>query len=436
MLILLRFVMRIEFGTLHKRAYIEALSKKGKKTKNAALQEQEKSTTVLGRVEESRQQHTIRATSKSEPTMGSSSSVRLVYNMVIPVTEECFESLLPTTSSWREQWERPENSDNNIDHAFPFLNSIISDFSFGKGMQRWHDKIPGFGPCLAFNAKSHPDSLLNETIKNELLNLRFKVAGASYRLQSDGIGFFHGQKGDKKTKQRSQTNSFEPCDPLDPSVQETFKKEANLELKFAVGTDSQDGQSVIVNKQLFHYGEYPQISVTIDVHFSPSLVEGKGASSLEEIQQEIITHITEAFVPFLNKHQEQLTGHKEFKNSSHWRPHPVKPTAVYSPTYAKQQDITTLPNQAPKDEKIPEATTSNKKNITPISATKKPQSSNRSNNMFGGLYFSDSDSDSDSDKAIAPPIPAPKTSRSSNIFSMLGASDSSDSDSDSSNLKL
>ncbi len=227
-------------------------------------------------------------------------SLRLVFNVFIPVSEDLRQKILPSYAEWHSKL----NSNQALDSAFTAASSMLSNFRFGKSMNHWIKQVPGFGPTLAFNADCNTDSELYQSLNKICLQPVFQVEQSNgshhdYQLVTDGVGFYHGLKGAEKNTQRVDKKRFAMCDPKSSTTYEKFTKEINWDFKFRVAKRVSNEKVLFSNRSFFH-GNYPQVAASMNVHFIPKKPGIEPITSIEDVELEIKQHLQD-FRTFLDK---------------------------------------------------------------------------------------------------------------------------------------
>ncbi len=332
-------------------------------------------------------------------------TVRLVYNTGFLVDTECYESLLPVTKLWQGQEE------TSIDAAFPILNQTFHQFEPGKSIRRWQEEIPGFGPCLAFNAEYTPNSPLFEAIQSSLLEYRLRIDNQSYRIIHRGIGFYLGPKGQTKQRQRSSSDSYPASDPLSEVNRCSYKNEINLDLRFALATEHAEGMSAELPERYFYHGKHPLISFSLNIHLEPNSKHPDRLTSWENVHAAITQHI-DPFKAFVTRSTiiNNITQPDQFKNSGYWAKADRIMQRAHSPTvdsYITQNiDDNNTPNAVSLIHDIGEATEEYRHTtrskwpelFTPLhnnEASAPSHYSKRDDNVFSVLSIDTDESESD-----------------------------------------
>ena len=239
-------------------------------------------------------------------------TARLVYNTGFFIDTACFQSLLPVADDWLSV------SEQDIDTHFPVLNKHFHQFTLGKSMQRWHDEIPGFGPCLSFNCYHQSNTTLQSAIQDSLLGYRMNIDGQAYRLIDRGMGFYLGPKGEAKKGQRSSIESFPPSNPLSAENFKTYTKEINLDLRFALAKEYKN-DDIFLDERYFYHGKHPLVSASLNIHLTPSDNHPARLMNWDEIYSSIKEHI-KPFQCFITRSvsSNHLTTPDRFVNNGYW----------------------------------------------------------------------------------------------------------------------
>ncbi len=263
-----------------------------------------------------------------------SASTRLVYNCGFPLSDALRARLTPVSATWLPQ-ATVANMGMPVDAAFGAdLPTSLEEFHFGKSMQRWIAQVPGFGPCLSFNANLRAGSPISTVIETELSPLRLRIAERDFRIVSRGVGYFYGPKGVVKKAQRESGAAIPFSDPLAPATLEGFANEINLDFKFALALSAADGVSASMPVQFFHHGEYPQLASSFNVHLRSPKDGEVGIATWAELEAAMVGELSR-FKSFLCDCTtiRKLIEPKDITSFSGWTLVPER-TRSYTPTQA------------------------------------------------------------------------------------------------------
>lgn len=220
-------------------------------------------------------------------------TIRLVYNFDLPVTEEFLDSLMPSTA-----WAREIDRGDPVDVAFPVLNQFFMNFSFGKSMRAWFDRMPGFGGNLSFKAHCIPGTPIETALSESLSGLRLVLDDKNFRIISQGVGYYHGRSELDKKRMRSSNDALMVADPMDPIYRRAFPKELYLDFKFALASEAVDGVSADIPIRQFYYGEQPLINISFNLRLQFQKKSRNPINSWSLVEERII-HEIEPFILFL-----------------------------------------------------------------------------------------------------------------------------------------
>lgn len=198
--------------------------------------------------------------------------------------------MLPTTADWSAE-KAPDRAGNTVDAAFTILTPSFRNFHFGKSMRAWLEGVPGFGPCLAFNAECNPGSAVEVALSGAFSRLCLVIDKKKIRMIPRGVGYYHGPKGQTKSKRRTSDEVFEFIDPRTSPTHDVFLKELNLDFKFALAFEEADGVSAKVPLRDFYHGRHPMIGVSFNLHLQLPKAGQTPLTSWAEVERGILSEI-------------------------------------------------------------------------------------------------------------------------------------------------
>ena len=232
---------------------------------------------------------------------------RFVLNEIIPVHPDIYHSILPSISTCQEAVDKDTAiAANNEDSVFlPSCKNIRP----GNSMRKWLERIAGYGPCYSFVSDLEYESIIGKAFLDEVINQEYTVDNKEYHVTLDQfpVGYYLGEKGDDKTYRREAMEEHTAkATQQDGDNMVNLCNQCNLELKVVMPGIT----------QFLSYGEYPQNSAILNIHFKK---DPNGIKEITKIEEKIATKHIPKFQKFIRKiMRHAVTTVSEKKNSKQW----------------------------------------------------------------------------------------------------------------------
>ena len=185
----------------------------------------------------------------------------------------------------------------------------------GNSMSKWLKRIAGYGPCYSFVSDLEDKSIIGKAFHRKVINPEYTVDNKKYHVTLDQspVGYYLGEKGDDKTYRReAKKEHTAKATQQDGDNMVNLCNQCNLELKVV-----RPGIT-----QFLSYGEYPQNSAILNIHFKK---DPNGIKEIAKIEEKIATYMPE-FQKFIGKiMRHAVTTVSEEEKSKQW----TKPKEVF-----------------------------------------------------------------------------------------------------------